>query len=71
MYFRRLQHPLYLLALIYEQQFSDRLWAYDSLLHTLVASHTELSHFDIVITFSVKFEDFCLASAESTGRVAC
>lgn len=38
--------------------FSD----YDNLLRMLYASNTELSHFDTVTTFSVKFGDFLLAA---------
>lgn len=90
------KHPLYFLALIYEDrcfeykrwfddileeinvvesatgmtrntwrmQLSPRLreWFadYDNLLRMLYASNTELSHFDTVTTFSVKFGDFLL-----------
>lgn len=50
----------------WKMQLSPRLWEwfsnYDNLLRQLYASNTELSHFDTVTTFSIKFGDFLLAA---------
>lgn len=48
----------------WKMQLSPRLWEwfsdYDNLLRMLYASNTELSHFDTVTAFSIKFGDFLL-----------
>lgn len=48
----------------WKMQLSPKLWDwfsdYDNLLKQLYSSHTELSHFDTVTVFSIKFGDFLL-----------
>lgn len=52
----------------WQMKLSDTIMAwfsdYDNLLRTLYASHTELSHFDTVTTFSIKVGNFLLNALE-------